>query len=378
MFEPYGDADKAGADADGGAFFGREFGVGGAGGVGGNATGVAEVSGEGEHFQAVEEFLAGLEAAFQFETDDSAAVVHLFFCDRVLGVAWQEGIAERGDGGVGLELLGDIEGVVGMSFHADVEGLEASAEDPGVEGGEGGAGAAAEQVYLVYEVFFTEDGPAQDAALAVDPFGGGMDDEVGAVLDGCLSYGGSETIVDVKEDLVFAAEFAGGSEVDDIECRVGWGLDIEHFCIGPDGGFPGLWVAGAYVGIIDAIFGQVFGDDSMGAAEYRVTRKEVVALLEEGKEAGHDSAHAGCGGEAVFGAFECGQAVGEFLDGRVAKAAVHVGFFFIGEHGAHIFGIVVAETAGQEEGGGMFFVWCLVGADTDGLCDAVRRHGVIL
>lgn len=64
MFEAYGDADEAGADAYCGAFFGCEFGVGGTGGVGSDAAGVAEVSGEGEQFQAVEEFLAGGEAAF--------------------------------------------------------------------------------------------------------------------------------------------------------------------------------------------------------------------------------------------------------------------------------------------------------------------------
>ena len=94
MFQSYGNADEAGADAYGGAFFGREFGVGGAGGVGRDAAGIAEVGGEGEQFQAVEEFLAGFQAAFQFEADDAAAVVHLFFCDRVLGVAGQEGVAE--------------------------------------------------------------------------------------------------------------------------------------------------------------------------------------------------------------------------------------------------------------------------------------------
>ena len=226
--------------------------------------------------------------------------------------------------------------------------------------------------------FFAEDGSAEDAALAVDPFSGGMDDEVGAVLDGCLSYGGSEAIVDVEEDLVFAAELAGGGEVDDIEPGVGGGLDEQHFCIGPDGGFPGLRVADTYIGIVDAVFRQVFGDDGMGAAKDGVASEEVVAFLEKGEEGGHDGAHAGCGSEAVFGAFEGGQAVGEFLDGGVAKAAVDVAFFFIGEHGAHFFGIIVAETAGQEQGRGMFFFGCLVGADTDGLRDTMRRHGVIL
>ena len=64
MFEAHGDADEAGGDVDGGAFFGGEFGVSGAGGVGGDATGVTEVGGEGEHFEPIEEFTAGFEAAF--------------------------------------------------------------------------------------------------------------------------------------------------------------------------------------------------------------------------------------------------------------------------------------------------------------------------
>ena len=64
MFEPDGDADEAGADADGGAFLGCEFGVGRAGGMGGDAAGIAQVSGEREQFEAIEEFLAGREAAF--------------------------------------------------------------------------------------------------------------------------------------------------------------------------------------------------------------------------------------------------------------------------------------------------------------------------
>ena len=64
MFQPDRDADEAGADAYGGAFFGSEFGMGGAGGVGGDAAGVAEVCGKGQHFETIEEMLAGLEAAF--------------------------------------------------------------------------------------------------------------------------------------------------------------------------------------------------------------------------------------------------------------------------------------------------------------------------
>ena len=64
MFEAHGDADKARGDVNGSTFVGGKFGVSGTGWVGGDAPGVPEVGGEGEHFQPVEEFAAGFEAAF--------------------------------------------------------------------------------------------------------------------------------------------------------------------------------------------------------------------------------------------------------------------------------------------------------------------------
>jgi hypothetical protein len=154
VFEADGDADEAVGDAYGCAFFGGEFRVGGAGRVGGDAAGITRGWRSGRAFSGCRGSCGRPEAAFQLEADDAAAVVHLFFCDRVLGVAGKEGISEGGDGGMAFELLGDVEGVGGMSFHADVEGLEASAEDPGVEGGEGGPGAAAEEIDLFDEFLF--------------------------------------------------------------------------------------------------------------------------------------------------------------------------------------------------------------------------------
>ena len=84
-----------------------------------------------------------------------------------------------------------------MSFHADVQGLETSAEDPGVEGRKGRAGAAAEKVDFFDEFLLPEDGTAEDAALTIEPFGCGMDDEVGAVLNRRLTDGGSEAVINV-------------------------------------------------------------------------------------------------------------------------------------------------------------------------------------
>src|ERR1700685_1171653 len=101
-----------------------------------------------------------------------------------------------------------------MSFHADVEGLEASAKDPGVEGGEGGAGTAAEEINFIDQFFFPNDSAAEDAALAVEPFCCRVHDEVGAEFDGELADGCCKTVVDREEQLVFTREGGGGFQID--------------------------------------------------------------------------------------------------------------------------------------------------------------------
>src|ERR1700722_13018047 len=100
-----------------------------------------------------------------------------------------------------FEVLCDVQGVGGMPFHADVQRLQASAEYPGIKRGEGRAGAAAKQINFPDQFFFTYDGAAQYAALAVDPFGGGVDDQIGAILNGGLADGGSETIIYVEDEV---------------------------------------------------------------------------------------------------------------------------------------------------------------------------------
>jgi len=178
-----------------------------------------------------------------------------------------------------FEGLGDKEGISGMSFHADVECLQASAEDPGVEGREGGAGAAAEEIDLFDQLLFPYDGSAEYATLAVDPFGGGVDNEIGAVLNRRLSDRGSEAIVYVENKVVFAGQLAGGFEVDYIKSGIGGRFQVNHLCIGPDSGFPACRVGGVDIGIVDAVFGKIFGDDGMGAAKDGIAGEQVIPFF---------------------------------------------------------------------------------------------------
>jgi hypothetical protein len=121
------------------------------------------------------------------------------------------------------------------------------------------------------QILFPQDGAAEDAALAVEPFGGRVDDKVGAEFNGSLTDRGGETVVYIKDKVVFVGEVGGGFEVDDVQCGVGGCFQVDHFGIGPDGGFPGLWIGGIDVAVFDAIFGEIFCNDGMGAAENAIT-----------------------------------------------------------------------------------------------------------
>ena len=66
------------------------------------------------------------------------------------------------------------------------------------------------------QLFFPEDGSAQYAALAVEPFGSGVNDEVRAKVDRGLADGSGEAVIYIKKDIVFATEGAGGGQDDDV------------------------------------------------------------------------------------------------------------------------------------------------------------------
>ena len=84
-----------------------------------------------------------------------------------------------------------------MSFHADVEGFEAAAEDPGVEGGEGGAGTAAEEVDFMDQFFFADNNATKNSSLTIDPFCSGMKNDICSIFNWPLIHGRCKTIVNI-------------------------------------------------------------------------------------------------------------------------------------------------------------------------------------
>jgi hypothetical protein len=80
---------------------------------------------------------------------------------------------------------GDAGAVLGVSLHAEAEGLDAAEDEEGVHGSGDGADGVLEEVELPGDLLVAgDDGAADDIGVSVDELGGGVDDDVGAEEEG--------------------------------------------------------------------------------------------------------------------------------------------------------------------------------------------------
>ncbi len=104
---------------------------------------IADVREVAEQLKAVDEGLASLKAALYSERDERAAAADEHLLRQfVVVVALQARVVHPGDGVVGLEVLGDLQGVLLVTLHSQRERLDALQDEEGVERRERGAGVA--------------------------------------------------------------------------------------------------------------------------------------------------------------------------------------------------------------------------------------------
>src|SRR5688572_14280875 len=103
MFETNGNADQTGCNAHCLLLRRREFGMGGRGWVSCNGTAIAKVICHRDHFQCIQECTAAIEAAFDIEGEDTTAIFHLLFCDRILRMIFQERVFYPAKPGMALQ-----------------------------------------------------------------------------------------------------------------------------------------------------------------------------------------------------------------------------------------------------------------------------------
>ena len=143
--------------------------------------------GQGDQLQAGEELPRLGELSLQVEGDHAGVPVLLALDQLVLRVGREAGVADRFDGGVGLEELADGERVALVLLHADLERLEGAVDEVAVEGRGHGADGVLQEADAVGEGVVVEGHGAHDhVGVAVHVLGARVVRDVGAELQGSL------------------------------------------------------------------------------------------------------------------------------------------------------------------------------------------------
>ena len=101
------------------------------------------------------------------------------------------------------------------------QGADATQDEPAIEGRRDGAGSALDgsDFFEKRALFFRDDGTAGDVAMAANVFRGGMNDEIGAEIEGALDDGRPGVVAKAK-GTGFMSEIGHLAEVGDFKLRI--------------------------------------------------------------------------------------------------------------------------------------------------------------
>jgi len=266
--------------------------------------------------------------------------------------------------GQGFDALQDLEGVHGA--HAGAEVAQAFASGPQQEGGDGGFLGEVHAVEAVVGLGqggeFTRGFPieiarihqhaADSGAVAAEELGGGVEDQVGAVLEGLQQVGAGEGGIHQQGQAVFVGQGGDTGNVQHVQARVAQGLAEEQAGVGADGGAPGIHVPGGNEGGLDAEAAQGVVQQVVAAAVEGTGGDDVAAGPHQG---GHGQVHGGLaagGGDGADAAFQGGDALLQHRHGGIGNAGIDVTGPFHVEEGGGLVGILEDEGGGQVDRGG--------------------------
>ena len=185
-----------------------------------------------------------------------------------------------------------------------------------------------------------DDDAADAGAVAAEPFGERVDDDVRAEVDGSGEIGRGEGGIDDQRQAVGVGDVGDGLEVGDFQRGIGDGLAEQGAGLGVDGGGEVFRVVGIDEAHLDAERGQDVVELGVGAAVEVAGGDDVVAGLGEVDDGVEDGGGAGGDGEAGGAAFERGDALFEHVVGGVHQAGVDVAEFAQGEQVGGVLGAV--------------------------------------
>ena len=379
VFDTHGEANEFGRDAGGGLLFLVHLRVGRGGGVNGEGLRVSDIGKVRVQLKGLDEDPARIGAPLDAEDDHGAALpFEILFVLLEFGVVGQSREANPFHGGVGLKVLGDREGVLAVTLHAEGKGLDALKKDPGIvrrnagaevskrhgahtqdegEGSEFRGKVMAPTKSVIGAVRGVEDrvlsgGPieatgvdhdAPDAgAVPAEPFGEGVHHDVCAVFKGTGEVGGREGRIDNEGYSAGVGVLGDCIQIGDLKSRVGNGLGEEgaRFVVGGLGEIFGILRVDK--ANLDSESGEDVVELGVGAAIEISGGDNVVSNLGEIDDGVEDSRGAGGEGESrhFVGAFEQGDPCFENRLSGIHDAAVNVTKFFEGKEIGGVFGAV--------------------------------------
>lgn len=340
----------------------RELLVGRGPGVDREGLGVTNVGEVADELEGVDDLGAGGGAALDTDGEDTAvAAGEVLGGSLVRGVRGETGVRDPVDVLVLLEPLGEGEGVRGVALGTEREGLETEDQLLGAEGVEGGAEVAEELdtdadserdgaeglpeleavvalrrldelgeargVGSPVELARVDDDTADGGAVAADPLGGRVDDNVGAVLDRLAEVAaGTEGVVDNDGDALLVGGLGDGLKVGDVEAGVADRLEVDGLGLVVDGGGDVRGVVASNELGRDAETGEDDLELVVGAAVEVGGSDNVVAGVGEGSDGQELGGLAGGGGDSGDTTLKSGDTLLEDVDGGLCGSACVRGF----------------------------------------------------
>ena len=225
---------------------------------------------------------------------------------------------------MGLEPLGQSQGVLTDAFHAQMQGLDALDQEEGIEraddrphvpqafqpglGDEGprahevgqhrpvvvgvGRGELGELAIGPVEAPAVDDDAPQGGAVAADVFRGTVDHDVSAMSQGIQQIGTRKGIVHNKRHPGLLGDGADGLEVWQVQLGIAQSLGIEGPGAGSDGLPEGLGITAVDKGGLDAQAGKGILEDVECSAVKIVAGYNMITRLQNGGQRQGDGCHA--------------------------------------------------------------------------------------
>ena len=199
---------------------------------------------------------------------------------------------------------------------------------------------------LPVEVAGVDDDSADPGAVAAEPFGERMNDDVGPVLDRPQETGRSEGRIDDERQLVFLGNLRQHLDIRHVDGRIAEGLAVDRPGLAVDRRFHLVRLPDIDQADLDAQLGQNGVELDEGAAVQVVGRNNFVALAADIDDSIKNRRSAGGECQCRGPAFEACHALFENVLGGIADPGVDVAEFLQAEEVGGMFGVP------EEIGGG--------------------------